>query len=227
MKLHGTTAIGERPAMALDFELVTADYNEEHQSDRDAIRPNDWASKIVWNNYGSCAITPSATSNFPGIAVSGERTPFVFDQDEYLFTVDPLPIDDRTTYPAHAAFGIYLLGHDAVADHRIHLHDRQPGGSYTVDWTGRIALTYAGDGDGFAYAFRAHAKGVRLDAISMSSYDPGFAKDYFGIELDPNIAPRDIIAPFVNDPDNFTFERRDPGNGSSVLHAVRRYPGRP
>jgi hypothetical protein len=216
--------VGKRPALALDFELVTADYDEEDKSNRDAIGLTDWASKIAWNNYGSGWVASSATSSFPGIMVSDGSTPFLFDQDEYVFTADPLPIDDIDDHPTKSAFGTYILGYDAVADHRIHLHSRQTDGSYTVDWTGRIALTYAGASDGFEHDFRARIEGVRFDAISMFYYDPVFAKEHFGIDLDPNVSPRDILAPFVSDPDNFTFESRDPGNGKGVLHAVRRYP---
>jgi hypothetical protein len=219
--------VGKRPAMALDFELVTAAYDEEDTSDRDGSGATDWESKIVWNNYGSCRISSSATSDYPGILVSDGKTPFVFDLDEYSFTADPLPIEDIGDHPTKAAFGIYMLGHDSVADHRIHLHSRRPDGSYTVNWTGRVAMTYTGQDDTFEHAFRAHVEGVRFDAISMFYYDPAFAKEHFGIDLDRTMVPRDIIAPFVSDPDNFRFESRDPGNGEGVLHAVRRYPAAP
>jgi hypothetical protein len=217
--------VGKRPAMALDFTLVTADYDEEDKSDRDGGGPSDWEAKIAWNNYGSCRIASSETSSTPGIPVSDGSKPFMFDLEEYIFTADPLPIDSIEDHPGTAAFGIYLLGHDSVADHRIHLHSRRPDGSYTVDWTGRVAMTYTGQDDAFQHEFRARVEGVRFDAITMFYYDPQTAKELFGIDLDPDVAPRDIIAPFVSDPDNFAFERRDPGNGKGVLHAVRRYSG--
>jgi hypothetical protein len=219
--------VGKRTALALDFELIRADYDEQDPSERDGEGPTDWESRIVWNNYGGCRISSSATSSHPGIQVSDGTKPFVFDLEEHVFTEDPPPIENIGKHAARAAFGIYLLGHDSVADHRNHLHGRQPDGSCTLDWTGRVALSYSGQDDPFGREFRAHVEGVRFDAISMFCYDTTFAREHFGIDLDPDVAPKDVIAPFVSDPDNFTFERRDPGNGNGVLHGVRRYPGLP
>jgi hypothetical protein len=112
-----------------------------------------------------------------------------------------------------------LLGHDAVADHRIHLHSRQPDGSYTLDWRGRIAQYYKGETD-FLHEFVAQVERVTFDSIRLWYFDPTVAKEQLGIEMDPNMTPRDYIAPFVADPDRFRFERR---NG--ILHAVRKRVG--
>lgn len=213
--------LGKRPALALDFELITERYDKEDGSDRFASGPTDWTSKSVWNNFQTCRLSSSETSDLPGIAVSDSSVPFVFDQASYRFTADPLPIGEFEDFPTVAAFGIYLLGHDAAADHRIHLHSRQPDGSYTVEWTGKVARAYVGD-DNFEFGFRAHIDGVRFDSISLFQYDPETARSMLGIDLDPSVSPRDFIAPFVSDPDNFTFERRGPPGHPGHLHAVRR-----
>jgi hypothetical protein len=211
-----------RPALALEFELTTADYDEEDGADRDGIGPTDWASRIAWNNYGSCWIGPSQSSATPGIEVSDGARPFAFDQPEHVFEPDPLPVPDVSNVFATGAFGIYLLGHDAVAGHRIHLHSRTADGRYVVDWTGRIALAYGG-GEAFDHAFRARIENVRFDAISLYWFDPQRAHAYFGIDLDPAIPHRDIIAPFVGDPDLFDFVTEDSGEGERHTFAVRRW----
>ena len=110
----------------------------------------------------------------PGISVSDGTKPFDFTCDEYHFSADPLPVDWDNFFEEQA-FGIYLLGHDAVADHKIHLHSRQPDGSYTLDWSGKIALYYTGKTD-FEYDFIAHVEGVRFDAISLFYVNPTWAK---------------------------------------------------
>jgi hypothetical protein len=206
------------PALTLAIELKTAEYDEEDPTDRDGIGADNWSSKISWNNYGSCWIGESGTSNTPGFVVSDGVTPFSFHEEEYRFTVDPLPID-WNAFVATQAFGTYLLGHDDVADHDIHLHSRQPNGTYTLDWTGRIALTYAGD-DEFTYQFQAHVTGVRFREIRLWYFHKERAMEYLGIDLDPSVTPRDYIAPFVTDPDEFVFDERVDEAGHGCVYAV-------
>jgi hypothetical protein len=204
--------------MAIAFELISEDYYEADgthlvsEEDDDAEK-SDWESKAAWNNYHRCWIGKSQTSSAAGIPVSDGTRAFAFDQEEYHFSADPLPVDWDDFFDQQA-FGIYLLGHDAVADHKIHLHSRRSDGSYTLDWTGKIARTYMGETE-FTHDFIARVDGVKFDAISLWYFDPAIAKEQLGIEMDPNMTPRDYIAPFVADPDQFRFEKR---NG--VLHAV-------
>ncbi len=208
------------PGLMLELELVTADYDEEDPSDRDGSGESDWAAKIAWNNYHCCTIGPSQSSQVQGIRVSDGTTPFVFDLPEYRFKVDPLPIDWETFHET-SAFGIYVLGHDSVANHDIALHSRQPDGSYTLDWTGKIALTYGGDTE-FKHDFTARMTGVRFDSITLFYFDAQRAKEYYDIDLDPKLSARDYLAPFVADPDNFSFETRVDGIKRAVVYAVRK-----
>jgi hypothetical protein len=207
------------PGLMLELELTTADYDEEDATDRDAEGDSDWTSKIVWNNYHSCTLGPSHSSQVQGIRVSDGTTPFVFDLPEYRFKVDPLPVD-WTTFSQTSAFRTYLLGHDTVADHDIALHSRQPDGSYTLDWTGKIALTYFGD-DEFKYDFHARVTGVKFNEITLFYFDAERAKEYYDIDLDPKLSARDYLAPFVADPDNFNFETRVDGIKRAVVYAKR------
>ena len=112
------------PGLMLEFELTTAPYDEEDASDRDAEAEgegeSDWTSKIAWNNYGSACIGPSQSSQVQGVRVSDGSSPFAFDLPEYRFVVDTLPVN-KDTFHETAGFGIYLLGHDSVANHDIRL----------------------------------------------------------------------------------------------------------
>lgn len=216
------------PGLMLEFELTTAAYDEDSNdshdegSASDAEAESDWTSKIVWNNYGNARIGPSQSSQVQGIRVSDGSTPFVFDLPEYRFTVDALPVNAETFHET-AGFGIYLLGHDSVAHHDIRLHNRLPDGSYTLDWSGKIALTYSG-GDEFKHDFRAHVTGVRFDTLMLFYFDVQRVKEYCGIALDPKLSARDYIAPFVADADNFVFATKVDGVGRSVVSAQRRAP---
>jgi hypothetical protein len=44
--------------------------------------------------------------------------------------------------------------------------------------------------------------------------------EYLGIDLDPSLTPRDYIASFVTDPDEFVFEERVDQAGHSCFYAI-------
>jgi hypothetical protein len=95
-------------------------------------------------------------------------SPFrLYDARPQRLTADPLPIEDLDAPPA---FHVYLLGHDSVADHDI-VFTKQETGGHTIDWTGRIALTYAGQEE-FAYRFRAHIEDVVLSHVAAPEAMP-------------------------------------------------------
>jgi hypothetical protein len=209
----------EGPGLSLSIELQTADYDEDDPSDRDGIAHDDWSSKIAWNNYGSCSIGESQSSNTPGFCVSDGTAPFSFNHDEYRFVVDPLPLN-WDAFMVTRAFGIYLLGHDAIADINIHLHSRLPDGSYTLDWNGRIAQAYIGKTE-FTHEFHAQITGVRFKEIRLWYFDTERARDYKEVEFDPaKTTPREYIAPFVANPDAFRFEERVDGLGRTCFYAI-------
>lgn len=208
-----------RRRLAFGIELRTADYDEEAPATSDD-HPDatDWTSPGAWTNYGSCRLGPSDSSDTPGITVSDGSHSFAFGAESYEFIADPLPLDwDR--FIASAAFGIYLQGHDAVAGHHIRVHSRQADGSYTVDWSGRIASAYIGS-TSFDHTFTAHVTGVRLESVTMFDFDADRMHDYFGLAWDPLHSARDELAPFVADVDAFAFELRDEGHGRLVMHAI-------
>jgi hypothetical protein len=66
------------------------------------------------------------------------------------------------------AFRIYLTGHDAVADHRVRFKKGAIPRAFVLEWTGRIALTYAGD-DELKYTFRAVVPGVIFGGFEVDA----------------------------------------------------------
>ncbi|MEP7455215.1 hypothetical protein [Phyllobacterium sp. SB3] len=200
--------------MSIAFELISEDYyaiDGTHLAAGDEDGKADWESKHAWNNYQRCWIGGSQTSSSPGIAVSNGTKPFSFDCNEYHFSADPLPVRWDTFFDTQA-FGIYLLGHDAVADHKIKLHSRTSDGSYTLEWTGKIAEYYVGKTE-FEHGFIAKTEGVRFDSINLFGFDIAKARESRGTNL--AAAARNYIAPFVAEPDRFHFEERN-----NFLHAV-------
>lgn len=73
--------------------------------------------------------------------------------DGYEAVLDPLPDAADKAWDGRA-FHIYLLGHDAVAGHRIKFLRRGNTDRFDIAWTGKIALAYIGDYD-YRYDFEA------------------------------------------------------------------------
>lgn len=155
-------AIDPQRGLIFHFHLVTEDYNVEDESDDVRDDLPDWQSKTVWNNYHSCMLSSKAWGN-EGILAGTETNPFDFDQAfPAVFSADPLPLDEDWD-PDDLAFGIYLFGHDSTAGHRIEIN-RLEGNSFNLNWTGKIALTYAGEED-FDYEFEVNIGPVSFDGI--------------------------------------------------------------
>ncbi|MFC7624209.1 hypothetical protein [Microlunatus sp. GCM10028923] len=151
-----------RPESGLWFHLHlrTADYDAE--SPGLSTDEDDWRSAETWTNYRNCTLSSTYWSEYPGFLVSG------FDQPTPLaelpgrtWIVDPDPGRVGSFEPA---IGLYLTGHDSVIDHRI-TFSATDGARLRLEWTGRIALSYAGD-DEFRYAFSARVQPVRLQSIT-------------------------------------------------------------
>jgi hypothetical protein len=141
------------------FHLVTAEYYEERDIDDDEENENssDWEASIAWGNYHRCIISSDEwhTGGFLACPVA-EYTAEQIDQAE--FHVDPLPLDIADDYEKRA-FHIYLLGHDAVADHHVRFSRNAETNLFDIAWGGKIALAYVGDYEP-KYSFRAEITGV-------------------------------------------------------------------
>ncbi len=176
-----------------DLHLESADYDSEDGggvTEERESSPN-WESKIVWNNYNSCILSSTQWDD-DGFIARPDGTPFDFDSlSGREFIVDPLPIEDDD----RRAFGIYLQGHDSVAAHRIVFRQSDGGHRWSIEWSGKIALTYLGD-DRFRYQFEARVSDASFGGIALP---PGTSRDQAISLLDR----------FVAVPANFSLRERD------------------
>lgn len=109
----------------------------------------DWESRGVWNNYHRCSIESGAIADQPPLAIDpatklpvpGQRLRFDTLADE-----PPNGFD-----PQDNLLQCYILGHDAVRDHDLKIGAGSAHGLYRIDWSGRVALAYAGD---YFYRYR-------------------------------------------------------------------------
>lgn len=145
------------------LHLESADYYaERYIDDEDGDDVPDWEAPIVWGNYHNCTISSDEwhTGGFPVC----EAAEFCAERiDGLTVRIDPLPRDLREGYESRA-FHIYLLGHDAVADHQISFSRVTGTDCFDIAWEGKIALSYVGDYEP-KYSFRAEIKGAKLPAV--------------------------------------------------------------
>lgn len=154
-----------------DLHLDTADYDAE----ADPVSPPhaeaaDWHSPIVWCNYHACTLSSTnwADEGSTGLPVGSPDRPWSWASLAAELTADPAAEGAEVDFDRTPAFRIYLTGHDSVADHRVRI--RPAGGTpglFTVDWTGRIALSYAGD-DHLKHTFRAVVKDVPFEGFAVA-----------------------------------------------------------
>lgn len=132
-----------------DLHLVSADYYAEREiEDDEEAATSDWLAPIVWGNYHHCTLSSTywGRSAVGGFRVGPWATfsPAALDGAE--FVVDPFDGDaELPDSDQEPAFGLYLLGHDSAVDHRIRFLRRADSDRYDLLWSGRIALSYAGD----------------------------------------------------------------------------------
>jgi hypothetical protein len=181
-----------------DLTLRTADYDEADATDDDEDEePDDvpaWEAPIAWNNYHRCTLSSTFWEDATGLLAATPERPFhLAGPQPQRLTADPLPIEDLDADPA---FHVYLLGHDSVADHTV-TFTADGTGHHRVDWSGRIALTYAGDEE-FAHEFRAEIRGVRLARVIPADGMPAAeARRQVAHLLD---VPEDVAASMLGNP---------------------------
>ncbi len=147
------------------IHLKSSDYYSERKIvDEGVDYYSDWGSPLVWRNYHAC--TMSCTywhhGGFPVCPVEQFSPEFL---DGYEAVVDPLPESADTDFD-DLAFHIYLLGHDAVAGHRIRFRRRANSDRFDIEWTGKIANAYVGDYD-YKRDFRAQIFDVLFPSLSL------------------------------------------------------------
>jgi hypothetical protein len=171
----------EPTGLWFDLHLVSASYyaedaddqHEDHQDDGD---PRGWTSRIVWANYHSCKLS-STKWGHSGFLVGTEQEPLTMaglaSQEFLVDSVPEHPDAAGTNEPDYDeydhAFGIYVLGHDSVAGHRIRFPRQHSINAFSLDWRGRIALTYTNLDAPFEHGFHATVDCVRFERIDIAA----------------------------------------------------------
>ena len=199
-----------REGVWFDLHLVSDDYYAEDEleaggvciyddDDEDEIEiGDDWDSKIVWRNFHSCILSSTYWGRegdwgHKGFLAATREDPLDFANiSKRTFRVDRLPYP---TSPSGRAFGIYLLGHDGVADHRIRFAPVTGCDDFTLNWQGKIALEYVG-----SKVFR-HRFDARFDHLIFS-----------GIQFPAGTVRKtalSLLEPFVSSIAAFELSKKD------------------
>lgn len=158
------TASARNNEVWFDLHLRSEDYDAEREidepEDEDIDHPSDWDAPGVWNNYHRCTLSSTAWGDGGGFAVCALPDFSLARLDGLEVSIDLPPPDDMEDNVFH----IYLLGHDAAAQHRIRF-DRIAGTDrFHITWTGKIALAYTGDYE-YRYDFSAQLHDVEAPRI--------------------------------------------------------------
>jgi hypothetical protein len=170
-----TWSVRIEPARGLffDLNLESTEYYAERRIDDDGDEEagelrSDFEAPGVWGNYHACTLS-SNRWHHGGCLAGSDEAPLSFAglADRTFVVDDPSsPEFDEADLEARA-FHIYLLGHDAVADHRIRFTLQGTTGMWNLDWTGRIALAYAGDYE-LRYTFRVEASELSFAGFQVA-----------------------------------------------------------
>jgi hypothetical protein len=187
----------ENDGLYFDFHLQTGDYGAEDGYDEpENYEPeSDWKAKIAWQNFHKCTIS-STEWHDGGVKVADSNIKIdILNLSNKEFNADTPPIDMEEDYEERA-FHIYLLGHDACADHKIVFKTKHPDNSYDIGWTGKIALAYIGEFE-LDHKFVANIQSAKFQGI------------YYNNTLSQSEAITEL-SKYVTDTDIFTFQDLNP-----------------
>jgi hypothetical protein len=197
-------SLDEDGQLWFDLHLKTDSYYaedpthfSENSDDEDGDDVSDWQAKIVWGNYHNCTMSSTYWGS-SGIIIDASKPKLNFaNWPATRLIADTLPPD--LIMPADwewddLALNIYLLGHDACANHQIDIVKN--GALFNIAWTGKIALAYKGE-DEFRYDFSANIADVKFDGFDYPQ------------EMTQEKA-REHFAKFIADLDSFEFVDLNP-----------------
>jgi hypothetical protein len=157
--------LDEAERLWFDFHLQTDDYYaEDDTEENDEEEESDWKAKTVWGNYHNCILSSTQWGKGGVLLPEGNEGFDLPGLQQLELTADLLPLDPDLD-DEDLAFHIYLLGHDSCADHRIRL-SRNADATFRIEWTGRIALTYAGEEE-FDHSFSALIENAVFDGFYL------------------------------------------------------------
>lgn len=162
-----TGLLQKQGVLLFEFTLESNEYDEDAVGMEPKEKAVDWHHPSVWKNYHKCRISLNGCGdNTHGFQAGTKAAPFIPQVGETIqFHVDPLS-DAPPMNIEYRTFGIYLLGHDGVLDHRISLKRLDQEGNYYLQWSGKIALEYVGE-ETFDYSFTAEIPSIRLSKIRL------------------------------------------------------------
>jgi hypothetical protein len=154
------TARVENGEIWFDFHLKSENYYSERDAeDIETEEKQDWDAPNVWGNYHSCILSTNYWHN-GGFRVGAVGAISLDSIDGLELVFDSPPPEDKE----ENAFHIYLLGHDAVADHRIKFTRVAGTDCFNIDWVGKIALVYIGE-DEYKHGFVVSLRNVAAPSL--------------------------------------------------------------
>lgn len=130
--------------------------------DAQADYPSDWECPGVWGNFQRCILSSSHWNN-GGFKACSIKEYSLNHLDNLEIEVDAHP--EKMMDLDALAFGIYLLGHDAAAKHKIKFERLDNSNLFNITWTGMIALAYVGDYD-FKHSFLAQIECAQFPELA-------------------------------------------------------------
>lgn len=151
--------------LVFDLDVATADYDAEGDG-RDTGEEASWKAPGVWTNYNACSLS-STKWGHRGIVVGTAKKKLAWSKLDGT-TLRANRVKELSAEMLEGnddlAFGIYLMGHDAVADHAIRF--ARTGTTYTIDWKAKIALAYVGSYD-LRYRMRTEISGLTFGGFKL------------------------------------------------------------
>lgn len=147
--------------LVFDLHLESAGYDDEGEGTEGE---DDWESPIVWGNYHRCSLS-SRKWGHSGVPIAGPKRPFDFATLSGRTLLADKANDQLVLEHEDRAFHIYLLGHDAVASHRI-TFERAADGMWEIAWKAKVALEYTGSKT-LNHELDAKITGVRFEGFDV------------------------------------------------------------
>lgn len=163
-------ALSEAHGVGLLMHLKTAEYDAEGAGEDGE---GDWGSPATWLNYHACTISNTKWGYLADQLVRLDAPPRPFDWSRLAgrsISLDPVEALAPDWSPGDQPFQIYLLGHDAVADHLVDVRSGSEPGLFDVRWRGRIALFYVGE-ETFDHRFDADIRDVPFAGFELDLKD--------------------------------------------------------
>lgn len=153
----------EEGNLRLHFNLESDEYDAEGPGAAPRADTGPWGQAAEWIKHKNMIMSSLRWDN-AGFRLPSPRHSF----DESKLDGMTLEADAAKSVKLDAAaeslaVGIYLLGQDLCAGHRVKL-TRTALNEFDLHWTGSVALTWLGDKD-FDHEFEIDATGVRLVTV--------------------------------------------------------------